>query len=100
MWNDLKQFMLDLSGLGPNALHALLGVVIFCVALLVLRRPGLAFLTVVAFQVANEGLDAWFDIASGEGFKADEAVVDTVVTLAPAGIAWLFATLARRVRRA
>ncbi len=99
MWNDLKQILLDTTGLGPNALHVLFAFVIFAVALAVLRRPALAFLAVAAIQLANEALDAWFDMAAGQGFKFGEAVQDTAVTLAAAALAWLVATLVRRLRR-
>jgi hypothetical protein len=99
MWNDLKQLLLDATGLGPNALHVVFALVIFAIALLVLRRPGLAFLAVAVIQLANEGLDAFFDIRSGQGFKLGEAIQDTAVTLAAAGLAWLVATLIRRFRR-
>jgi hypothetical protein len=94
MWTDLKQILLDATGLGPNALHVVLALLIFAVAFTILRRPALAFLTVVAFQFLNEGLDAYFDIASGQGFKLTEAITDTVLTLAAAGAAWVLTWLA------
>ena len=99
MWNDLKQILLDVTGLSPNALHVVFALVIFAVALLIFRRPGLAFIAVAVVQLANEGLDAIFDIASGQGFKASEAVYDTVYTLAAAALCWLVATIVLRLRR-
>jgi hypothetical protein len=59
-----------------------------------------AFLAVTLIQLVNEALDAWFDIASGQGFKLGEAIQDTADTLAAAGLCWLVATIVLRLRRA
>ncbi len=99
MWNDLKQAVIDASGFGPAALHVVFALAIFTTAFVILRRPGPAFLAVLVFQLLNEALDAYGDIAGGEGFKGLEAIEDTAFTLAAAGVAWLVTTLARRVRQ-
>lgn len=99
MWNDLKQSVISASGLGPNALHVVFALAIFAVALLALRRPGLAFVAVAAMQLANEALDAFFDLAAGKGFRLGEAVQDTGITLAAAAICWLAATIVVKLRR-
>lgn len=100
MWNELKQILIDASGLGPNALHIVFAVAIFAVALLILKRPSFAFIGVAAMQLANEALDAWFDLGSGRGFRLGEAIQDTGITLAAAALCWLVATLVVKLRRA
>ena len=49
MWSDIKQAVLDATGLSPNLMHVLLGLLIFAAVFLIVRRGAPAFVTVVAF---------------------------------------------------
>lgn len=94
--------MLDAVGLGTDAAHVLLGIVLFLVAGFLLRRrtyaPALSLGSVAALQAINEGLDAldWIGWTGTVNWR--EAVMDTVRTLVgPFILALVWAVLRRRV---
>lgn len=99
MWEGLKQAVRDVSGLSPGSLHVVLAIVIFLVALLVLRRDSRAFWTVVVLQLVNEALDMIGDARSGQGVRVMETLVDTAITVGTAALMWGLALLLGRAMR-
>lgn len=62
MYNDIKTGISELLGLSKDALHVHLGLAIFVLLILLLRKsPGsvLPWLGVLAFQLINEFIDAF-----------------------------------------
>ncbi|WP_417310395.1 hypothetical protein [Devosia sp.] len=98
MWDALKQAIGGATGMPPAALHVYVAIAIFVVALILFRRAGLAVLIVFALQLLNEALDAFGDMRSGVGFKLNEAVIDTAITMATAAVLWALTAFADAVR--
>lgn len=74
-----------LSGLPDPALHALLGLAIYLVAAIVLRRglgSWLPWLITLGVQLVNEVADIGRDLLDGEIFRWRGSLIDTVVTIA------------------
>lgn len=101
-WYEGKQALLDTVGLGTDAAHVLLGIVLFLAAGFLLRRrayaPALSLGSVAALQAVNEGLDAldWLGWTGTVNWR--EAVMDTMRTLvAPFILALVWAVSRRRV---
>lgn len=62
MYNALKTQLSEFLGISKDALHIHIGLIIFLVASLVLRRPlssWIPWLSLLAFEVVNEFMDAF-----------------------------------------
>ena len=84
-WYQFKLFVEHGSGISMDALHVVVGFILFLLAALILRRSvasGLPWLVVLVLEIGNEAYDIaierWPDIGSqlGEGAK------DIVLTMA------------------
>lgn len=82
MWGEFKQLLMQVSGMGANDLHVVLGIVIYAGLGLALRRIFLPLGVLSLVQLANEGLDMVEDIAAGSAIDSRGLVFDTWATLA------------------
>lgn len=99
MWHDLKQIIVDGTGVDGSGLHVLVAVALFLAVFLVTRRGGIAFGVVVAVQFVNEGLDVAGDLLVGRSFRGLEAIEDTGITVFTAAVLWGLVALTRRALR-
>ncbi|WP_423065056.1 hypothetical protein [Devosia sp. CN2-171] len=99
MWHDLKQIIVDGTGIEGSGLHVLIAVAVFFAVYLVTRRGGIAFAVAVAMQVLNEALDVAGDLLVRRDFRALEAIEDTSITALTAAILWGLVALMRRLSR-
>lgn len=97
MWHQIKQWVKAASGINDQMLHVLLGIALYLIVLLVLRRPWTALAVVAVVQLVNEAIDLAENITGG-GLAG--AANDTFFTLAPAAlIALAAAGIIRRPAR-
>lgn len=99
MWGEFKHILLHATGFGPNDLHVLLGLAIYAVPGLLLRRPVLPLGLLALVQLANEVIDIAEDMARHVAPDWSAFLSDTAVTLAaPATIALTVLVVTRRRR--
>lgn len=99
MWHDLKQIIVDGTGIEGSGLHVLIAVAVFLAVYLATRRGGIAFAVAVAAQVLNEALDVAGDLLIGRDFRVLEALEDTAITALAAAVSWGLVALTRRLLR-
>lgn len=97
MLNNLKIVMTDLLNLSRDALHIHVGLGIYVLAILALRRgpaSPLPWLIVLAFELVNEILDLYHEV------DFSGAIVDILNTMLWPTIAFVVATVVARRKRA
>lgn len=84
-WYQTKMFIEHASVFSSDALHVIVGVLLWIVLALLLRR-GLAewlpWLAVAALLVANEGVDLWVERWPDAAMQYGESAKDVLLTLA------------------
>lgn len=84
-WYQFKSFLEHASGVSMDALHTLVGFVIFLLAALLLRRSiasPLPWLAVLLLEVGNEAYDLFVERWPDIGSQAGEAAKDIILTMA------------------
>lgn len=83
-WHELKMFIEHASIVSSDALHVLVGVGIWVIAGLILRRSlasWLPLLVVLAAIVYNEGVDLWVERWPDAGMQYGESAKDFLLTM-------------------
>ena len=83
-WHELKIFIEHASIVSSDALHILVGVGIWVIAGLVLRRSldsWLPLLVVLAAIIYNEGVDLWVERWPDAGMQYGESAKDFLLTM-------------------
>jgi hypothetical protein len=83
-WHELKMFIEHASIVSSDALHILVGVGIWVIAGLILRRSlasWLPLLVVLAAIVYNEGVDLWVERWPDAGMQYGESAKDFLLTM-------------------
>ena len=106
-WYQFKLFVEHASGISMDALHILVGFILFLLAALILRRSlasGLPWLAVLLLEIGNEAHDLtaerWPDIGSqlGEGVK-DIMLTMALPTLVMLVVRWRPETIVQAERK-
>jgi hypothetical protein len=80
MWHQLKQTIKDGTNVTDVGMHVLLGIGIYIVLLVALRRPKTAFGILFLLNLANETIDLLEGATSSSGLGS--AFMDSLATLA------------------
>lgn len=100
MYGNIKQLVLDATGLGPDALHTLGGLACFFVFWAVTRRLWQSVIALLSLQAMNEAADILDDIIDRKPIQIIDGIVDTVFTVTiPLLLALLHQFFLRRKRR-
>ncbi len=95
-WYEIKQFLEHSSGISMDALHILVGFLIFLLAAQLLRRSvasPLPWLTLLMLELANEAYDLHVEIWPNLANQLGEGTKDIILTMA---LPTLVMLLARR----
>lgn len=82
MYGNLKQIVVDLVGLSPEALHIVGGFIAFLIFWAATRSRWRAFTILALLQIFNELLDMIDNVSSGRPPDVPDAMFDTAITLA------------------
>jgi uncharacterized membrane protein len=83
-WGEMKQFIQHSLGFNLDAVHVIVGVLIFLAAALLLRRPvsSLApWLVVFVLTCFNEAMDLWLQQWPNPAIQYGEGLKDILLTL-------------------
>ena len=83
-WHEFKMFLEHASIVSSDALHILVGVGIWVIAALILRRSlasWLPLLVVLAAILYNEGVDLWVERWPDAGMQYGESAKDCLLTM-------------------
>ena len=84
-WHESKLFVERLTAISHDALHMFVGVCVWLLLAIVLRRPvtsWLPLLGTLAIVLVNELVDLWVEIWPERAMQAGEAGKDILTTLA------------------
>jgi diacylglycerol kinase len=83
-WYETKQFVEHATAISMDALHVLIGVIIFLGLSLLLRRPVTdwrPWLAVLGLTLLNEAIDIWVERWPSPGMQLGESAKDIALTL-------------------
>ena len=83
-WYDAKMFIEHASVVNSDGLHVLLGVLLWMLIALVLRRSlsaPLPWLVLLALTLFNEGVDLWMEQWPDKAMQLGESAKDVLLTM-------------------
>jgi hypothetical protein len=84
-WYQFKLFVEHASGISMDALHIIIGFILYLLAALVLRRSaasGLPWLAVLVLEIGNEAYDLTIERWPNVGSQLGEGAKDVILTMA------------------
>lgn len=93
-WYQIKSFIEHALGISMDALHIMVGFVIFLLAAMLLRRSiasPLPWLATLLLEIANEALDLQVEIWPDLGRQLGEGAKDILLTMALPTLLWCIA---------
>ena len=84
VWYEAKHFLSSATAISMDALHVLLGTLLFLAFCLLFRKPAsslMPWLAVLVLTLLNEAVDLWVERWPSLGMQLGESAKDVVVTM-------------------